>query len=97
MIENLDFLKDFLVLVVLGLCLCVGYIIKKIDFIPNKFIPLISGVMGVLFNVWLNGWAIDPNIMLGGLVSGLGATGMYELFEQLINKKFDKGKGEENV
>lgn len=89
---NLDFLQDYLVLLVVGVCLCVGFIIKKIDFIPNKFIPLVSGLLGVLINVWTNNWAIDPAILLGGLFSGLSATGLYELFENLIyrNEGTDK-------
>jgi len=53
---TLDFLQDYLVLVVVGICLCVGFIIKKIDCIPNKFIPLISGLLGLLINIWTNGW-----------------------------------------
>ena len=85
----MEFLNDYMVAVVIGLCLCVGYILKNI--IPtdkvNKYIPLIVGVLGVFLNAWLNGWAIDPDILLGGLASGLASTGMYELFHQFINRK----------
>ena len=85
----MEFLNDYMVAVVIGLCLCVGYILKNI--IPtdkvNKYIPLIVGVLGVFLNAWLNGWAIDPDILLGGLASGLASTGMYELFHQFINRE----------
>jgi len=83
---TLDFLNDYLVLVVVGICLCVGFIIKKIDFVPNKFIPLIVGLLGLVINMWANGWMLTPEIMLGGFFSGLSATGLYEMFENLINK-----------
>jgi len=81
---DINFIKDYLVVVVVGICLCVGYIVKKLDFIPNKYIPLINGILGVIINLWANDFAFNPNILLGGLASGLASTGLYELFEQLI-------------
>jgi hypothetical protein len=85
----MDFLNDYLVLIVIGICLCVGYVIKNL--IPgdkiNKFIPLIMAVLGVLLNVWLNGFAFTPEILLGGLISGLASTGMHQVFKQFIEKK----------
>ncbi len=84
----MDFLNNYLVLIVIGICLCVGYVLKNL--IPtdkvNKFIPLIMAVLGVTLNIWLN-FAFTPEILLGGLVSGLASTGMYELFRNFIEKK----------
>lgn len=81
----MEMLKDYIVVVVMAICLCVGYIIK--NFIPsekvNKYIPLIMGVLGVLLNVWLNGWTFTPLILLGGLASGLASTGAYEAVRNL--------------
>ena len=37
------------------------------------------GVLGVLLNTWLNGFTFTPEILLGGLASGLAATGAYEV------------------
>lgn len=80
----MEFLQDYLVIVVVGICLLFGYIIKhSLDFIPNKYIPLIMGVTGVILNVWLNGWAFSPEILLGGLASGLASTGAFELGRNL--------------
>ena len=83
----MEFLNDYLVLIVVGICLCVGYVIKNL--IPtdavNKFIPLIMALLGVGLNIWLN-WALTPEILLGGLLSGLASTGLYEVFHQFINK-----------
>ena len=85
---DLSFLNDYLILIVVGVCLCVGYIIKaSVSFIPNKFIPLIMGVLGVILNVWLNSFAFTPEILLGGLFSGLASTGLHQLFRQLIGGK----------
>ena len=85
----MEFLNEYLVAVVIGVCLCIGFIVKH--FIPtdgiNKYIPLIVGVLGVLLNVWLNEWTFTPEIFLGGLVSGLASTGMHEAFAQFTKKR----------
>lgn len=82
---DLTFLNDYLILVVVGVCLCIGYVIKtSASFIPNKFIPLIMGVLGVIINLWLNSFTFTPEILLGGLFSGLASTGLHQLFVQLI-------------
>lgn len=82
----MEFLNDYLVIIVVGVCLCVGYVLKNL--VPsdkvNRFIPLIMAVLGVATNVWLNGFAISPEILLGGLASGLASTGMHQLFKQFI-------------
>ena len=85
---DLTFLNDYIILIVVGICLCVGYIIKKsIGAIPNKFIPLIMGVLGVILNVWMNSFTFTPEILLGGLFSGLASTGLHQLFSQLVEDK----------
>ena len=96
---NLEFLTDYIVLIPLGLCLTCGYIIKNsLNFISNKHIPLIVGILGVFFNMWLNGFIITPEILLGGLISGLASTGLYELkrnegFRNLTNKDISNKEG----
>lgn len=85
---DLTFLNEYLILIVVGICLCVGYIIKKsISAIPNKFIPLIMGALGVMLNIWMNSFAFTPEILLGGLFSGLASTGLHQLFSQLVEDK----------
>ena len=83
----MDFLNDYVVFVIVGICLAIGYIIKNIirTDIFNRYIPLIVGILGVGLNVWVN-MNINPEIMLGGLVSGLASTGLYEAFHQFIKK-----------
>ena len=85
----MEFLNDFIVVIVLGICLGVGYVIKNL--IPsdkiNRFIPLIMAILGVGLNVWLNGFTFTPEILLGGITSGLASTGLHQLFKQFIEKK----------
>jgi hypothetical protein len=83
-----DIFDKFIVAIVMGICLCVGFVIKNM--IPSekvdKFIPAIVGILGVFLNSWLNGFTFTPEIVLGGLVSGLASTGMYEAFHQFLKK-----------
>lgn len=80
----MEILSQYVVLMILALCLAIGYIIKhSLDFIPNKYIPLILGVIGVVLNVWLNQWVFNPEILLGGLASGLASTGAFEFIKHM--------------
>lgn len=84
----MEFLENYVVLVVLGVCLCIGYVLKNL--VPsekiNRFIPLIMAILGCFINIWVAGWQISPEILLGGLVSGLSSTGLYEVFRNFIKK-----------
>ncbi len=80
--------NDYIVVVVMAICFAVGYLIKHtLDFIPNKYIPLILGVLGVVMNVWLNAWILTPQVLLGGLASGLASTGAFEGIRNLFGAK----------
>ena len=85
---DLGFLVEFAVPIIVGICLCVGYVIKNVITTDkvNRYIPLIMAVLGVVINVWIN-MQFTPNILLGGLFSGLASTGVYEGFKNLLNKK----------
>ena len=82
---DIGYLTKYAVPLIVGICLCVGYIIKNM--IPsdkiNRFIPLIMGILGVVLNVWVN-MDFTAEILLAGLFSGLSGTGLYELFRNLI-------------
>ena len=82
---DLGFLTEFMVPVIVGICLCVGYVVKKwIKDVDNKYIPTICAVLGVILAIWINGWTITASILLSGLFSGLASTG--QLFKQYIEK-----------
>lgn len=81
----MEFLNEFMLPVVLGICLCVGYIVKKwIPDVDNKYIPTIVLVLGVILSIWISGWQVTPEVILSGMISGLGSTGMHQLFKQFI-------------
>lgn len=85
---DIEFITEFAVPMIVGICLCIGYIIKNV--VPNdnlnRYIPLIMGLLGVIINFWING-AFTAEILLGGLFSGLASTGLYEAFKNLIGGK----------
>ena len=96
---DLGVLSNYTVIVVMGLCLCVGYVIKNsLDFIKNKYIPLIMAVMGIVLNLInccgeimaTKGAELGPlvlQIILSGAMSGLLSTGVYEAFRGIIEGK----------
>lgn len=82
---DLSMLLEFINVIVLGICLCVGYVIKNsLDFIPNKYIPLIMLVLGTVLNIIFNIPNITGEIVLVGMMSGLASTGLYEMFKNLL-------------
>lgn len=92
---NLEFLLNFAEPVIIGICLCVGYVIKSsLDFIPNKYIPLIMSVLGLVINILMNK-GISAEIALVGLFSGLSSTGLHQTFKNLLLKECKKDEGKE--
>lgn len=85
---GIEFLTNYSVPIVSGVCLCVGYVIKNLmqSSAINKYIPLIVSILGVVVNVWLN-LAFTPEVLLGGLFSGLISTGMHQLLKNIINRE----------
>lgn len=79
----MEILQDYIVIIVMAICLAIGYIIKHFLPMDNKWIPLIMGVLGVVLNTWVSGWMFTPEILLGGLASGLASTGAFELVRNM--------------
>lgn len=81
----MDFLATYTVPVIVGICLCIGYVLKQwVADLDNKFIPTILAAVGLIFAVWVNGWIFSPEIILQGLFSGLSATGLHQAFKQIV-------------
>lgn len=85
---DLGFLTEFIAPVIVGICLCVGALIKGyIKDVDNKYIPTICAILGVILAVWSAGWQISPQIILTGLISGWASTGLHQTFKQYIEGK----------
>ncbi|PWJ51108.1 phage holin family protein [Faecalicatena contorta] len=86
----MEFLNEYVLPIVLGICLCIGYIIKQwVNDVDNKYIPTICAILGIAVSAWISGWNLTPQVVLGGLISGLASTGMHQLFKQYLEKKHD--------
>jgi len=81
---DLGFISEYYVQIIIIACLCIGYMIKKIDKIPDRFIPLIMGILGAGFGFLTQGFSFMA--FTSGMVSGLAATGLHQVFKQLIEK-----------
>ena len=75
------------------ICLLVGMVVKHlIHAIPNEAIPVICGVVGAVLGVV--GLYTMPDFPAGdvlgaiavGIVSGLGATGLHQVYKQIAEK-----------
>ena len=86
--DNMDFLKDYINVIILGICLCVGFILKATFKAKkvNRYLPLINGILGVALSFWLN-MSFTIEGLLVGLVSGLASCGAYDLVHQLKKKE----------
>lgn len=86
---DMEILQEYLVPCVMALCFCAGYIIKKwVKDVDNKWIPTICAILGVLLNIWV-AREFTPSVLLGGMASGLAATGL----DQLVRTNENKGVG----
>ena len=82
---DITVLTQFANVIIVGICLCVGYVIKNsLDFVPNKYIPLIMACLGLALSVCTNLDKITLEVILTGLFSGLASTGCSEAFRNLI-------------
>jgi len=80
---DLEFIIDLYIPIVMVICLCLGFVWKKFFPADNKWIPLILMIVGgVLGCVVAKDIAIDH--IAAGMVTGLAATGLHQVFAQLI-------------
>lgn len=64
-------------------CFLMGAWLKKISFIPDEFIPIALGVVGVVGVLWFNGWAVTPENVFGGIFSAALAVYAHQTGKQM--------------
>lgn len=80
---DLEFIIDMYIPIVMVICLCVGFIMKKFLPTDNKFIPLTLMILGAVIACIYNG-GISIDHVAAGMVTGLASVGLHEVFAQLI-------------
>ncbi len=86
---DINFLLDYINVVTLGICLCVGFALKYaklFDWLGNQYIPLSMLALGTIINILINWPGINAVVILGGMISGLASTGLYEMMRNLLDK-----------
>ena len=81
----MEIFTNYLIPVIVGLCLVVGFLIKHVTSADNRFIPIVVTILGVALSIWMSWPEINPEVILSGAVSGLASTGMHQLFKQWID------------
>lgn len=92
--EILKFIEDLFlsngIVIAVG-CFVVGQIIKSaLDMIPNKYIPLICGILGAVAGATIPGIFPDTHVVIAainGLALGWAATGGVETIKGLKEGK----------
>lgn len=90
---EIGFLLEFVNPLILGICMMLGYVLKTaFTKFPNKYIPLSALALGVIIAIIINlGKNINAEVVIGGMISGLASTGLYEMLRNLLNKDGKKG------
>lgn len=85
----MDILNMATVLPIIVICYLVGIGVKAIDKIPNKFIPIIVGLVGGIIGVpamyIMKDFPAQDVItaIAVGIASGLASTGVHQVYKQI--------------
>lgn len=85
---------QYMVPLIIVFCICIGYVIKNsLDFIKNKYIPLIMLVIGIALNIIINR-NVTLEILVAGAVSGLASIGTHQTCKCLNHHKKNDDENE---
>lgn len=96
---TMDFIDGMIMPIITAACLCIGYVMKKWLPTDDKWIPTALLIVGALSGLILFG--VDYEGIVKGMVSGLSAVGLHQVFKQHFKlddtmEFSDMGKGEED-
>lgn len=77
---NIDFIDDMIMPIITAACLCIGFVMKKWMPTDDKWIPTVLLVIGAISGLILFG--VDYEGIVKGMVSGLAAVGLHQVFKQ---------------
>ena len=82
---DINFLTEYMIPVIMGICLCAGYIVKHwVADADNRIIPTLCAALGVVLAVWMHWPAVTPEVLLQGMASGLASTGLHQAVRQAL-------------
>ena len=77
---NIDFIDGMIMPIITAECLCIGFVMKKWMPTDDKWIPTVLLILGALSGLILFGF--DYEGIVKGMVSGLAAVGLHQVFKQ---------------
>lgn len=77
---NIDYIDGMIMPVITAACLCIGYVMKKWLPTDDKWIPTVLLIIGAISGLILFG--VDYEGIVKGMVSGLAAVGLHQVFKQ---------------
>ena len=78
--NNMDFIDGMIMPIITAACLCIGFVMKKWMPTDDKWIPTVLLVIGAISGLILFG--VDYEGIVKGMVSGLAAVGLHQVFKQ---------------
>lgn len=76
---------------IVATCYIIGVIIKRyVTKIPNRYIPLINGALGIVLACAMH-QDFTMMVIIEGLVSGWASTGLFETRRNLISEEVSNG------
>lgn len=85
---DLNFITQLYMPIVLVICLCIGFIMKKFLPTDDKWIPTTMAILGAILGCVAN-HDITLEFIGAGMVTGLASTGLHQTFHQLIKEDDD--------
>lgn len=85
----MEIINQYLSVVIVVICVVVGYVWKTATPLANKYIPAAVTALGLILavvNAVLNGQAITLEVIAMGLVSGLASTGLHQFVTRVFEK-----------
>ena len=82
---NID-ITEFTIVGIVVAVYIICAVVKKAGIIPDKLIPGLAGVLGILFAFWMFE-DFTFNVFLQGLASGFAATGVNQIYKQLTKEE----------
>ena len=77
---NIDFIDGMIMPIITAACLCIGFVMKKWMPTDDKWIPTVLLILGAISGLILFG--VDYEGIVKGMVSGLAAVGLHQVFKQ---------------
>jgi len=85
---DLEFIVNMYIPIVMVICLCIGFVLKRFAPTDNKWIPLILMILGAVLACVYNK-SIEIDHIAAGMVTGLASVGLHQVFKQIIEPDYE--------